>query len=212
MILMFAVFVAIISILNEIFTEDPTLKGDIKIITHSKFVEDHLSGYEELIGSDLAGYRGHIYRVLTYTMHFLHGDETHLPAIAAALVYHDLGLWTDSTLSYIEPSCQRAKESLVDFGFDAEEQQLIDDAINFHHKFTLFTGPHADIVNAVRMADWIDASMGVLAKGMPRSHIRTVMEAIPNDGFHQTLMEFGPRLHGNNVYKIVSGLAKIYRF
>lgn len=208
--LIFAALVAIISLLNEVFTEDPTLKGDIEIISDSQFVEDHLLEYKELIGSDYDGYRGHIYRVLTYTMHFLHGDEKHLHIIAAALVYHDLGLWTDSTLSYIEPSCQRAQENLA--GFDSVEKQLIDDIINYHHKFTAFEGEHADVVNAVRRADWIDASFGILSKGMPRNHIRAVMHAIPESGFHQTLIDFGPRLHGGNVYAIVTGLAKIFRF
>lgn len=210
----FIVVVILLSALcYQVFHEDESLSGDITIIPNSKFVEDHLTGYKELIGSDYDGYRGHIYRVLSYTMHFLKKNDTdakYLPAIAAALVYHDIALWTDATLSYIEPSCVQAKRHLE--GFDSVEQQLIQDIIYYHHKFTPFTaGPHANIVEAVRKADWIDASFGVLSKGIPRAHIRAVMNAIPEAGFHQTLADFGPRLHGMNVYKIVTGLAKIFR-
>lgn len=194
----------------QVFNQDDSLTGEIKVISNSKFVEDHLLEYKDLIGNDYDGYRNHIYRVLTYTMHFLNGEEKHLRTIAAALVYHDLGLWTDGTLSYIEPSCHQAKKHLTEF--NDVDQQLIHDIIDSHHKFTAFTGPGEKVVNAVRKADWMDASYGVLSKGMPRKHIRAVMDAIPEAGFHQTLMDFGPRLHGMNVYKIVTGLAKIFRY
>eukprot|EP00954_Amorphochlora_amoebiformis_P010267 802499-Amorphochlora_amoeboformis.AAC.1 len=51
--------------------------------------------YPDIIGDDYAGYRGHIYRTLSFSLHFL-ANETHRGAIEAALVYHDIGLWTDS--------------------------------------------------------------------------------------------------------------------
>ena len=210
-ILLFAGVVALSAVFYEVANEDLSLKKKIQIITHSPVVEKQLSQYEDIIGSDLEGYRGHIYRVLSYSMHFLKGNETYLPVIATALVYHDLGLWSDKTLSYIEPSCSLAKEKM-DEAFSEEEHQLMYDIIFWHHKFTPFEGPHADIVNAVRQADWMDASFGVLSKGMPREHIRAVMSTIPNAGFHQTLLEFGPRLHGSNVVEIVTNLAKIFRF
>ena len=52
------------------------------------------------------------------------------------------------------------------------------------------------VVNAVRLADHIDATMGLLNKGMPGSHISAVMAAIPEAGFHATLLGFVPRIRG----------------
>lgn len=43
---------------------------------------------------------------------------------------------------------------------------------------------------------------GHISKGMPRHHIAKVQDTIPNAGFHQTLLEIGPRLRGYNIYKI----------
>lgn len=67
-------------------------------------------------------------------------------------------------------------------------------------------------MNAVRKADWIDASQGVVTKGMPRAHIRKVSEQISNSGFHKTLLEFGPKLHGWNVVKIVTEISSIFKW
>jgi len=49
-----------------------------------------------LIGSDYAGYRGHVYRVLSYSLHYLGSniDPTSRNLLELALVYHDIGLWT----------------------------------------------------------------------------------------------------------------------
>ena len=77
-ILLFAGVVALAAVFYEVANEDLSLVREINIITHSPLVEGHLSEYYDLIGSDLEGYRGHIYRVLTYTMHFLNGDEKNL--------------------------------------------------------------------------------------------------------------------------------------
>ena len=58
------------------------------------------------------------------------------------------------------------------------------------------TMDHITVVNAVRNADHIDASMGLINKGIPSSHISEVMAAIPEAGFHLTLLNFVPRIRG----------------
>lgn len=190
---------------------DPHLLNPINIITDSPLIEKYLQEHKDALGPDYNGYRGHLYRVLSYTLHFLNGDETQLKPIAAALVYHDIGLWTDNKLDYLEPSSDRAKKELSK-EFSTEELQLIHDIIYWHHKITAFQGKHEEVVNAVRKADWIDATKGVISKGMPRNHIATVQDSIPNAGFHQTLLELGPRLRGWNVYKIVTELGSILKW
>ncbi|MFO0264122.1 MAG: phosphohydrolase, partial [Planctomycetota bacterium] len=65
-------------------------------------VEQLLAPYRESIGKDYDGYRNHVYRTITYALHFLNGQHQQL--VETALVYHDLGLWTDRDLAYLEPS------------------------------------------------------------------------------------------------------------
>jgi hypothetical protein len=158
--------------------------------------------------------------------------------MAVALAYHDIGLWTDGTLAYLEPSMARADEAWST-RLEPEAMQLVRDIIHWHHKVTPFQGPFEEVrnrprpevkhsgrsvmlvglalsyafgrvcniglplryalwkvVNAVRRGDWIDASNGAVAAGMPRAHIETVKEAIPHEGFYDVLGGFPARLVG----------------
>lgn len=192
------------------FKENPALaKNEIRIIRHSDVVEEHLGKYKALIGPDYDGYRNHIYRVLTYANHFLWDKSPNLDVIASALVYHDIGLWTAKTLAYLEPGAELARKECA-YKYTSEQLDMQEGIIMFHHK--LWPVPNAPEVEAVRKADWIDASNGLFNKGMPWSHIRTVKEAIPAAGFYQTLAEIGPRYHGSNVYKILSEIITIYKW
>lgn len=151
-------------------------------------------------------------------MHYLNTDIAHfaeiqkfIPVIEEALVFHDIGLWTDKQLSYLEPSSFRAKEALHDV-YSEEELTLLHNIIFWHHKVTDFEGEHEDIVNAVRKADWIDATMGIVNFGMPNPLITEVNTVLPESGFHRTLVEIGPRYYGYNVYKIVTELVTILKW
>lgn len=185
------------------------LSDDIHVITHSDHIESLLAPFKEPIGDDYEGYRGHVYRVLSYTLHFLGGETPEREAIETALVYHDLGLWSDKELAYLEPSIDRVEADNEARGW-GHDPQLLRDIIYWHHKFTPFRGPNAEIVNAVRKADWIDATAGVVRAGMPKACIRKVTEAIPAAGFHDTLRRIGPELTGS-VPKSVAGLLKVYK-
>jgi hypothetical protein len=193
---------------------DPALEGDIAVITKDLVIEENLSHYKGLLGKDYQGYRNHIYRVFSFSLHFLHGDETYRDVIAAALVYHDIALWTDGTNAYIKPSRARARKDLKDKNFDPEQRSLIEGIIEWHHKVTPYRGEHADVINAVRKADWADFTYGIAHFGLPRKHIATVRDAIPEAGFHKTLTEFalGKRVHKWNIPKAVWEVLHIYRW
>lgn len=207
------VLVCIIATLYYQFKESSVLKEKpIRIIRHSGVVEQHLSRYRQLIGNDFDGYRNHIYRVMTYANHFLHDDESQADVVGTALVYHDIGLWTAGTLAYLEPGVEVANKECA-LIYTPEQLELLSKIIVNHHKLWPFKGgKNARIVEAVRKADWIDATNGIFNKGMPRSHIAEVKSAIPAAGFYQTLADFGPRLHGSNVYKILSEIVQIYKW
>ena len=185
------------------------LTEDIEVITRSNRVETLLEPFRETIGGDYDGYRGHVYRVLSYAMHFLGREDGARGPIETALVYHDLGLWTDKKIGYLEPSIERVQHdnSARSWGHDPE---LLRDIIYWHHKVTPFRGPNADVVNAVRKADWIDATAGVVRAGMPKRNIEKVTNAIPDAGFRNALKRIGPELTGSTA-GTAAGLLKVYK-
>ncbi len=189
---------------------DDTSNG-FPVIYQSDRVEALLAPYTETIGADLPGYRNHIYRVLTYAMHFLGQDDAARPLVETALVYHDIGLWTAHDLAYLEPSEARLREDAAkgDWGLDVDLMVAI---IHWHHKVTPYTGPNARVVDAVRRADWIDATQGAVRKGLTKADIARVEGAIPNEGFHDTLQRLardygGSALAGN--LKVVRRVFKL---
>lgn len=184
---------------------------DIEIVAHSATVEALLAPFWEQLGGDYEGYRGHIYRVLTYTLHFLDGDQSHRREIETALVFHDIGLWTDKALAYLEPSIERALAANAAQGWGIEPS-LLRAIIFWHHKAWPYKGPHARVVNAVRRADWIDGTGGMVRMGLPRATIRKVRAAIPDPGFGDTLMRLASDLGGNRLRGLTRVLLKVYKW
>jgi|GEM_PF-1069769 len=211
--LLIVIFAILTGLLFVSEWSDHPITSDIVIIDSSPFLEAELQRYKSVIGDDFNGYRGHLFRVYSYTMHFLEAEnvEKFKNVIEIALVYHDIALWTHSRFDYIDPSAELAMHEFKNV-FNKEELKLMEDLICFHHKFTDYVGPHDKIVNAFRKADWIDASFGILKKGISAKNVRAVMGAIPEEGFHATLAGFGPKLRGLNIPKIVVELSSIFRF
>ncbi len=170
-----------------------------------------LEPYRSTLGDDLVAYRNHCQRVLTYALHFLDGDQRHRPLLEAALAYHDIGLWTDDELAYLEPSEEHAITDNERLGL-GHDPQALRDIIHWHHKIRPFTGPNADVVNACRKGDWIDATAGRVRKGLSKEQIAAVEREIPREGFDDVLQRMavdlgGGALRGNlrvvrNVFKI----------
>ena len=173
-------------------------------------VDELLDRYRSLIGDDYEGYRNHVYRTTTYAMHFLRNSKSHQPLVETAFVYHDIGLWTDRELAYLEPSedvALRDNEELG-LGLDPEGLRL---AIHWHHKVFRYRGPYEEVVEACRKADWIDATQGWSRKGISRKAIRAVEAAFPNCGFHRTLLRLTKEYGGSMVvggWKVTRGIVK----
>lgn len=171
------------------------MAAEIEIFTSEPAVEALLAPYECDLGEDLAGYRGHIYRVLSYALDILGPDHPHRAEVEAALVFHDIGLWTDGELGYLEPSIAEADKVLSGHDLDHE---LVRQMIWNHHKLLPYRGRKADAVNAVRRADWIDATQGRRLMGLDRAKIAAVEAAIPNAGFHAALDRLAADLNDGN--------------
>lgn len=183
----------------------------MEIIESDAVVEAELAHLAARIGPDLPAYRNHIYRVLTYALHFVGDAARWQRPFGFALAYHDVGMWTDRDLAYLEPSAALAEAARADHARDLDGA-LIRDLIVWHHKLTPFRGANAAAVNALRKADWVDASQGLLRKGLARADIARVEAALPPLGFPETLMRLAGELnHGNRAGGLLRVLRRVYR-
>lgn len=183
---------------------------DIEIKLERPRVEMLFARYRDQIGEDYAGYRNHVYRTITYAMHFLGNAEEYEQIVETAFVYHDIGLWTDHELAYLEPSEAVALADNEEFNWGLDPD-LLRGAIHWHHKITPYTGPNAKVIEACRKADWIDASKGMVKKGVSKEVIAKVEAAFPNNGFHDTLLRLAKDYGGSTLVgglKVTRGIVK----
>lgn len=186
------------------------MSDNIVIKPARSHVEEILKRYKTVIGKDFSGYRNHVYRTITYAMHFLNQSVKDELLIETAFAYHDIGLWTDKELAYLEPS-----EEVALFDNDKYKWGLDPDAlrgaIHWHHKITQYRGSHARVIEACRKADWIDASKGLIRKGISKEIIAEVEAAYPNCGFHDTLLRLAKDYGGSTIVggiKVTTGIVK----
>ncbi|MDN2482932.1 phosphohydrolase [Vibrio agarivorans] len=183
---------------------------EIEIKLERPRVEMLFARYQELIGKDYEGYRNHVYRTITYAMHFLDNAEEYEQIVETAFVYHDIGLWTDNELAYLEPSEAVALDDNESFNWGLDPD-LLRGAIHWHHKITPYKGPNAKVIEACRKADWIDASKGMVRKGLSKETIQKVEAAFPNNGFHNTLLRLAKDYGGSTLVgglKVTKGIVK----
>eukprot|EP00339_Tiarina_fusa_P019723 CAMPEP_0116999186 /NCGR_PEP_ID=MMETSP0472-20121206/1995_1 /TAXON_ID=693140 ORGANISM="Tiarina fusus, Strain LIS" /NCGR_SAMPLE_ID=MMETSP0472 /ASSEMBLY_ACC=CAM_ASM_000603 /LENGTH=187 /DNA_ID=CAMNT_0004698561 /DNA_START=345 /DNA_END=908 /DNA_ORIENTATION=+ len=166
-------------------------------------LDDELFPLAETLGDDFGRYRNHCLRVLTFTFYLLpEEDWKKMPKVmelaAVALAYHDIGLWVDGgKLDYIEPSIEKLHKDLHD-KFTAQEIGIMKEIIDQHHSFAEYTSSYGEaataIVNAVRKADLVDFSWGIIKCGVPPGLIEMAYDKIPENGFHKMLASMPARL------------------
>jgi len=185
----------------------------IKISMQRPRVEELLANYEDAIGQDFLGYRNHVYRAITYAMHFLGNAQDYEQLVETAFVYHDIGLWADHELAYLEPSEEAALADNEKFGWELDPDALRG-AIHWHHKIFRYKGPHQAVIEACRKAHWIDASQGRIRKGLPRAAIKEVELAFENHGFHKSLLRLAKDYGGSTLVgsiKVTLGTVKFQK-
>ena len=203
---------AVAFLVGKRLTADPN-NATITILTKAATLDKTLEAFKSEIGDDMPGYRNHCLRVLSFALHHLGGpsavDSKTREIMELAVAYHDIALWTEHRLDYVIPSGEQAVGDLK-AKFDSFELDTLRNAIVFHHKVTPFSGSgNLDVINAIRKADWADATMGVIPMGLALDDYVAVAAAIPNAGFHNTLLGFGPRLYGWDIPHIVAELSQI---
>jgi hypothetical protein len=154
-------------------------------ITESRTLETLIEPYASTFGrtSDFEGYRNHCMRMLNIILR-LSADEPNRREIGEiALAFHDVTVFPDRTLDYLDSSAHLARKHLERIGH-LEWDDRISLMIQMHHKITPYRGPHANLVEAMRKADWVDVSFGTLAWGIPRPWLRELRSLLPLHTFY----------------------------
>jgi len=139
------------------------------------------------MGYDFERYRNHVCRVFTNCL-LIDSAKINVEKYAIAAVFHDIGIWTNHTFDYLDPSAEQAKAYLEKPG----RQEWIEEItlmIYWHHKVTKYHGKHEELVESFRKADWIDVSLGLLSFGYDKQKINDTRKSLPNLGFHIFLIK-----------------------
>jgi hypothetical protein len=150
----------------------------VQLLTTFPLVDEILAPFSATIGRDFAGYRNHIYRVLNF-FHFLAQPARDIPdSVLIAAAFHDIGIWTDGTFDYLQPSANRAGTYLELHGL-VHLQAEVAVLIHEHHKLRSCRGEFAHLAEIYRRADYVDVSCGLLLKLTARQFLRTPLRPLP---------------------------------
>jgi len=163
-----------------------TTQIDSGLIKSDPTVDTVLRAYAPELGQDAVAYRNHVYRVMNLCA-AIAKDGADFEKIAIAAVFHDLGIWTNKTFDYIDPSVALAREYLMRQG-RTEWVEEIETMIAEHHKITPSAANPLSLVEPFRQADWIDVTRGLRTFGLPRQLVTWIFTAWPNTGFHWRLV------------------------
>lgn len=162
------------------------------MLTRLDLLDTLLARHAEALGPDLVPYRNHNYRVVNFCAELLRDRETEtLEKLSIAAAFHDLGIWTDGSFDYLDPSESRALAYLDEIG-RGEWAAEIGAMVQEHHRMRSARVGGA-LSEAFRKADWIDVSLGMLRFGLPVGFVREVRGTFPNSGFHLRLVQLTTR-------------------
>jgi hypothetical protein len=153
----------------------------------NQIIEYLLEQYQLALGEDYNKYRNHVYRVF-FNCLLIDSEKNNEDKYAIAAVFHDIGIWTNHTIDYLDPSVEQVRIYLDETG----KQIWIDEIvlmIKWHHKITRYRGIHEAIIENFRKADWIDVSLGLINFGNDKQMIRANRRKFANKGFHIFLLK-----------------------
>ncbi|HVK48885.1 MAG TPA: HD domain-containing protein [Pseudobacter sp.] len=152
-----------------------------------KIIDNLMEVHKPVLGKDYVRYRNHVSRVFL-NCQLLDPSEESREKYAIAAVYHDIGIWTDHTFDYLEPSIAEAKKYLAGIG-KSEWTEEISKMIYWHHKIKPYKGDFERTTETFRKADWIDVSLGLLSYGGDKKTMAIYRSQFPNRGFHFFLVK-----------------------
>ena len=159
-----------------------------EFLTEIPQLDELLAQHAAAMGSDAVPYRNHAYRVANLCIAFAPRDPDTVHKIAIAAALHDMGIWTDKTFDYLEPSIELARTHLERVG-KAEWTAEITAMILEHHKISPYRGRADWLVESFRKSDWIDVTWGLRSFGVPRTRFQELQRRWPDAGFHMGLVK-----------------------
>lgn len=157
------------------------------LLTEIATLDGVLDAHAAELGNDGTAYRNHTYRVVNLCVALSSGEPETLEKIAIASAFHDLGIWTNGTFDYLQPSIQLADAYLALSG-RADWTPEITAMIREHHKISAYRGNPSWLVEPFRRADWIDVTR-LRTFGLPRSILKEIFSTWPSAGFHKRLVQ-----------------------
>ena len=164
-----------------------------KVIEQHDLVERIFLPWRLKLGDTYEPYKGHVYRVLNYSCAILDLGKHDLSSygsrkevenqIAVAACFHDVAIWLDGTMDYLEPSVNHAVHWLTERGHQ-EWTDAVTRMISYHHKSTPYRDDQEALVETFRRADLVDVTMGWQRCGIDGDFIREVHQQFPYRGFH----------------------------
>ena len=79
-------------------------------------LDELLAQHAAAMGCDAVPYRNHAYRVANLCIAFASRDSDTVHKIAIAAALHDMGIWTQGTFDYLDPSIELARAHLERIG------------------------------------------------------------------------------------------------
>lgn len=150
-------------------------------------IESMFANYKVIIGSDYNKYRNHVYRVFCNCL-LMDNEKGNEGKYAVAAVFHDIGIWTNNTIDYLQPSIEQATQYLQ----KNNRHEWVDEIalmIYAHHKTGIYTGAYKTTVETFRKADYMDVTLGLFTYGYDKKTIADNRKRFPNAGFHFFLVK-----------------------
>ena len=134
---------------------------NMKVETQISLLEEILSEWKGLIGSEYEGYRNHVYRMINFCFILKPCSDDEKKKIVIAGAFHDIGIWIDDTINYLPPSVIPMREYLKTNNLESwgDEIQLM---ITEHHKIREYNDEQGALIESFRKADLVDFSLGFL--------------------------------------------------
>jgi len=164
-----------------------------EILRNLPLAEDILESHRHRAHGDDAGYdayKAHVYHVVNFARALTPDEPGRDDKLAISAAFHDLAAF--DTLDYLAPSIAAQDAWLRETGRQtwSDELALV---IAQHHRLTRYasTRPHAALVEAVRKADLVDVSQGLIRFGIPRSYVMEVRAAFDATVFFRRVIPQG---------------------
>lgn len=159
------------------------------LITEHPDLERAFLLYQIPLGKDLHAYKNHVYRMFNYAAWHIDYNDEHLPKLAIAAAFHDLGIWTHGTFDYLAPSEQVAMQYLQRINAPETWGMEIGLMIERHHQLPQYHGPYRQTVEAFRLADLADLTKGNIRGKLPFAAVQQTVAHFPYLGFHKLLVK-----------------------